>query len=149
MAKGPSKQVYGRIHHLQRDIGNVRDKPGECAYAQSNASALERFIPKSQLRTTDRYEWDEKKGKSVIHHDPVDVIENAQRHMSRLKLSNPATSGERQRYREAECEARAKASGKNKSQLGGCVPMCCDGDWGKPGSPSTAAPLSGGLKRKY
>ena len=147
MAKGPSKQVYGRIRHLEREAGNVRSKPGEPIHVQTNASALERFIPKSQLRTTERYEWNPKTNKSVIHKDPVDVIEHAQRHISRLKLGNPATSGERQRYREAAAEAQSKGKGK---EFGGCCPApYSDGDWGKPGSPSTRAPLGGGSKRKY
>lgn len=148
-SRDQSKQVYSRIHHLSRELGPTCSTPGEPTTIQTNARPLEAFIPKSQLRTTERYEWDEKKGKPVTRHDPVDVIEHAQRHVSRLKLGNPATSGERQRYREAEAEARSKSSGNKNKGFGGCAPMCCEGDWGKPGSPATSTPLAGGSKRKY
>ena len=143
--KSESDPVYSRIHHLERELGTTRSTLGAPKVIQTNARPLEAFIPKSQLRTTERCEWSPKTNKVTVHHDPVDVLEHAQRHVSRLKLGNPATSGERQRYREAEA---AKTHGA-KSNLNGCAPAYCGGDWGKPGSPSTATPLAGGSKRRY
>jgi len=143
--KSESDPVYSRIHHLERELGTTRSTPGAPKVIQTNARPLEAFIPKSQLRTTERCEWSPKTNKVTVHKDPVDVLEYAQRHTSRIKLSNPATSGERQRYREAEV---AKVS-DNKNRSGMCAPSCCGGDWGKPGSPSTATVLAGGSKRRY
>jgi hypothetical protein len=132
-SKSQSIAVYERTISITRDAGTTRN--GDQVFIPAhNVSTLDSHIPTTSLRTDSRYDW--KSGKTT--QVPQDVLEKAQRHISTLKLSHPATSGFRQRREQADM----KRNGNGDGDGNGCCPSPYY--YGHPGSP---VPLSGGGKK--
>lgn len=127
-----SKEVYSRVHHLERDGGTVRNL--DSTSLPSNARPLEAFVPLAAACCHDEWRWDHKKQKGETVRVQEGILENAQRSVGRGRFT-AVTSGYRQR--------REEALRGGKAQDGPCcAPSGC-------GSGSVAPPLSGAQKFRY
>src|SRR5579872_2334002 len=92
-----SEAVYSRRGPTNpRTLGSTLNHD-HCTIPSSTFRTLDQTIPRSQLRTHGRYEWNMRTGKGKMVEERADVIAHAQDSIVKAKF-RPVTDGYRQRY---------------------------------------------------